>query len=83
MKSIANGQLLTIILVILVIMAIVFIIIIYNRIAKSRYFICPSCGNRFKASAKQLMVALHSLDEHCLKCPKCGKKDYMKEMKGK
>lgn len=80
MKLLTSTPVITLIIIAI---AVVIIFAIYNRISKNYYFVCPHCGNKFKASTKKLMLTPHVMDEINLKCPKCGKKNYMKMIKGK
>lgn len=66
---------------IIIVIAAIIIFVVYNRISKNYYFVCPHCGNKFKASAKKLMLTPHAMDEINLKCPKCKQKNYMKMIK--
>lgn len=72
-----------VIALIIIVIAAIIIFVVYSRISKNYYFVCPHCGNKFKASEKQLMLTPHAMDEINLKCPKCGEKNYMKMMKNK
>lgn len=70
-----------VITLIIIVIAAIIIFVVYNRISKDYYFVCPHCGNKFKVLAKKLMLTPHAMDEISLKCPKCGKKNYMKMIK--
>lgn len=57
------------------------VIIIFNRISKKYYFVCPRCGRKFKASPGKLMTSIHAFDKHNIRCPYCGEKKFMKQIK--
>lgn len=70
-------------LLIIIIVAIVFYIVFLKPMAKKYYFICPSCNNRFKVSPIKMAATTTVLnfDKHKLRCPCCGNKNYMKQIK--
>ena len=51
--------------------------------AKNYYFICPNCNNRFKVSPIKMATTttVPNFDKHKLRCPGCGAKAYMKQIK--
>ncbi|MBU3160783.1 hypothetical protein KPL37_13640 [Clostridium frigoris] len=70
-------------LLIIIIVAIVSYIIFLKPMAKNYYFICNSCNNRFKVSPIKMATTttVPNFYKHKLKCPFCGNKNYMKQIK--
>lgn len=58
---------------------IVLIGVVYKKIADTYFFVCPKCENKFQASAYSLIFTMHFSNKHYLKCPKCGKKAFMRQ----
>lgn len=65
------------------------IIIIFHMIrlairSSTHHFNCSECGENFKVSFFNYMFTTHSIDGKCsVKCPKCGKTNMLKPLKGK
>ena len=70
-------------LLISIIAAIVIYIVFLKPMAKKYYFICPSCNNRFKVSPIKMSTTttVSNFYKHKLRCPSCGNKNYMKQIK--
>ena len=80
MKELLNGPAFGIILMII---AFVLVGVIYNRIAKKYYSVCPKCGEKFKASPMELIFTFHVFYSFYLKCPQCGKRSLIKQIEEK
>ncbi|GFP76639.1 hypothetical protein bsdtw1_02742 [Clostridium fungisolvens] len=65
------------------------IIIIFHVIrltirSSTHHFSCSECGENFQVSFFNYTFTAHSLDGKCsVKCPKCGKTNMLKPLKGK
>jgi len=70
-----------------IILIIVGAIIITNVIrimikSKTHHFVCPNCGNSFKASFVRIFFTAHFFGGKCEeKCPKCGQSHLMKAIR--
>lgn len=53
---------------------------LFKNVSKSYDFMCPSCKKVFNASPTRIFLTVHIYDEYYVKCPYCGKKDYMKRI---
>ncbi len=51
--------------------------------AYSTHFICPKCGTSFRVNPLIYIVSAHSFNKRLVKCPNCGRKDFMKAEWGK
>ncbi|MCL2351545.1 MAG: hypothetical protein FWC55_03325 [Firmicutes bacterium] len=72
--------------VIIIIVLLVVIIVNVVRIAlksSSHHFRCTECGNAFQVSFFKYFFTAHGLDGKCsVKCPKCGKTNFLTPIKG-
>ena len=68
---------------IIIFVLIVVNIIFWRQVAKKHYFVCPNCNNRFKVSLIKIATSttVFNFDKHKLRCPSCGNKDIMKQIK--
>jgi len=59
----------------------IFVILLFLGIAAVRaaicHFECPHCGNKFKISVPKYIFTIHMLNKRLMKCPKCGKSEYL------
>lgn len=71
------------IVLILIILTSATVVISIMYLSKNFYFICPKCNQRLKIPAKKLLITAHVFDEYNLRCPFCGEKNYMKQIREK
>lgn len=70
-----------IIAVTLVVVAVLYAVISYAYFMKHEHFVCPSCKNAFKPKLTVLIFSTNAGPGKIIKCPNCGKKDYMEPVK--
>ena len=51
---------------------------LFNKDYKNYDFICPNCKKIFNISPARISITIHIFDEYNVKCPYCGKKNYVK-----
>lgn len=73
----------TILIIVISILVISIIIAIfqYRYFFKHEHFKCPNCGLEFKPEILKMIFATNEGPGKMIKCPKCGKKDYMEPIK--
>ena len=56
----------------------IFSLIMYARIQKHRYFLCPHCGYKLKPGGASAFFARKiNVTQRLLTCPMCGRRNYM------
>ncbi|HEX3016553.1 MAG TPA: hypothetical protein VHP31_01720 [Caproicibacter sp.] len=53
----------------------------YVNFYRHDHFVCPNCGNKFKPKVLRMIFSENAGGGKIIKCPKCGKKDYMEAQK--
>ena len=53
----------------------------YVRFYKKEHFVCPTCGYAWKPPVKKMIFAVNAGGGKIIRCPKCGKKDYMEPVR--
>lgn len=73
-----------VIIIIVVIVILIFNVIRISIKSSNHHFECPNCGEHFQASFFKSFFTSHSLSgEYNISCPKCGKTNMLKLIKGK
>lgn len=56
----------------------IFSLIMYARIQKHRYFLCPHCGYKYKPGGFSAFFARkYNVTQRLLTCPMCSQRNYM------
>lgn len=50
--------------------------VVVAKVQSTHFFACQNCGEEFQPKWTELMFEVHAFNEHRLKCPHCGRKDF-------